>query len=147
MPALNQVTLMGNLTRDIEVKYLQSGTAVCDLGLAINERVKKGDEWVDATTFVDVTFFGRTAEVAGEYLSKGSPILVCGKLRLETWEKEGQKRSKLKVIGDSMQMLGGKRGEHDQTREESPQEYAQAPKGKADSDTGAFMGTDENCPF
>jgi single-strand DNA-binding protein len=109
MPAaLNQVNLLGNLTRDVEVKYLQSGTAVCDLGLAINERVKIRDEWTDQTTFVDVTLFGRTAEVAGEYLSKGSQVLIVGKLRLEQWEKDGQKRSKLKVIGDSLQMLGAK---------------------------------------
>lgn len=128
MPALNSVHLLGNLTRDVEVKYLQSGTAVCDLGLAINERVKRRDEWVDETTFVDVTLFGKTAEVAGEYLSKGSPVLIVGKLRLEQWEKDGQKRSKLKVVGDSMQMLGGKpRNEHNQERPERREEHSQAP--------------------
>ena len=128
MASFNQVTLLGNITRDIEVRFLQSGTAVCDLGLAVNDRVKKGDQWVDEATFVDVTLFGKQAEVAGEYLSKGSAVLIAGRLKLEQWEKDGQKRSKLKVIGEKMQMLGGRRGEHDQTREESPQEFSQAPR-------------------
>lgn len=126
MPALNQVNLVGNLTRDPEVKYLQNGTAVCDIGLAVNDRVKKGEEWVDEPVFVDVTLFGRKAEVAGEYLSKGAPVLITGKLRFEQWEKDGQKRSKLKVVADQMQMLGS-RGHASQERQETPQEYNQAP--------------------
>ena len=104
--AFNRVTLLGNLTRDTEVKYLQSGTAVCEIGLAINQRVKKGGEWVEEPVFVDVTLWGKTAEVAGEYLRKGSSVLIEGRLKLETWETEGQKRSKLKVVGQTMQMLG-----------------------------------------
>lgn len=122
MPAMNQVNIIGNITRDVEVKYLQSGTAVTELGVAINERVKRKDEWVDETTFVDVTLFGRTAEVAGEYLAKGAPVLIVGKLRLDQWEKDGQKRSKLKVVGDSMQMLGGKaKSEPEPERQPAPQ--------------------------
>ena len=128
MPNLNQVNLIGHLTRDVEVKYLQSGTAVCELGLAVNDRVKSGNEWKDYTTFVDVTLFGRSAEVAGEYLKKGAAVFVTGKLRLEQWEKDGQKRSKLKVVGDSMQMLGGKpKNEHSQERQERREEHNQAP--------------------
>ncbi|PHR94766.1 MAG: single-stranded DNA-binding protein [Blastopirellula sp.] len=111
MASFNRVILVGNLTRDVDVKYLQSGTAVTELGLAVNDRRKnQSGEWVDETTFVDVTLWGRTAEVAGEYLSKGSSVLVEGRLKLDTWETDGQKRSKLRVVGEKMQMLGAKGG-------------------------------------
>ena len=111
MASFNRVILMGNLTRDIDLKYTPSGTAVTDIGLAVNDRRKSASgEWVDETTFVDVTLWGRTAEVASEYLSKGSPVLIEGRLKLDTWETDGQKRSKLRVSGERMQMLGGRGG-------------------------------------
>lgn len=110
MASYNRVVLVGNLTRDPELRYIPSGTAVSDIGLAVNDRVKKGDQWVDETTFVDITLWGRTAEIANEYLSKGSPVLIEGRLKLDRWEKEGQKFSKLKIVGEKLQMLGG-RGE------------------------------------
>lgn len=110
MASYNRVILVGNLTRDPELRYIPSGTAVSEIGLAVNDRVKKGDQWVDETTFVDVTLWARTAEVANEYLSKGSSVLIEGRLKLDTWEKDGQKRSKLRVIGEKMQMLGGSGG-------------------------------------
>ena len=109
MASFNRVILVGNLTRDPELRYIPSGTAVSEIGLAVNDRVKKGDQWVDETTFVDITLWGRTAEVANEYLSKGSSVLIEGRLKLDSWEKDGQKRSKLRVIGDKMQMLGGRK--------------------------------------
>lgn len=110
MASFNQVTLVGNVTRDVEVKFLQSGAAVADVSIAVNDRVKRGDKWEDEVSFFDVTYFGRTAEVAGEYLQKGSSILVGGRLKQETWKKDGENRSKVKVIGDKLQMLGGKPG-------------------------------------
>jgi len=111
MASFNRVILLGNLTRDVEVRYLQSGTAVADVGMAVNDRRKgQNGEWIEETTFVDVTLWGRTAEVAGEYLSKGSPILVEGRLKYDTWEKDGQKRSKLSVVCERMQMVGAKGG-------------------------------------
>lgn len=112
MASYNRVILVGNLTRDPELRYTPSGTAVCDVGLAVNDRYKNASgEWVDEATFVDVTLWARTAEVASEYLSKGAPILVEGRLKLDTWEtNDGQKRSKLRVICERMQMLSG-RGE------------------------------------
>lgn len=110
MASFNRVVLVGNLTRDPELRYIPSGTAVSDIGLAVNDRVKRGDQWVDEATFVDITLWGRTAEVANEYLSKGSPVLIEGRLKLDTWEKDGQKHSKLKVVGERMQMLGGRSG-------------------------------------
>jgi single-strand DNA-binding protein len=110
MASFNRVILVGNLTRDIELRYIPSGMAVCDIGLAVNDRIKKDGQWVEEATFVDVTLWGRTAEIANEYLSKGSNVLIEGRLKLDTWETDGQKRSKLKVVGDRLQMLGGKGG-------------------------------------
>jgi len=111
MASFNKVILMGNLTRDPEVRYTQGGTAVSEIGLAVNDKRKdaKG-EWIEETTFVDVTLWGRTAEIAGEYLGKGSSVLVEGRLKLDSWEKDGQKRSKLRVVAENMRMLGGKGG-------------------------------------
>jgi single-strand DNA-binding protein len=110
MASFNRVILVGNLTRDPELRYIPSGTAVSEIGLAVNDRVKRNDQWVDETTFVDITLWGRTAEVANEYLSKGAPVLIEGRLKLDSWEKDGQKRSKLRVVGERMQMLGGRDG-------------------------------------
>ena len=106
---MNRVFLCGHLTRDPELKYIPSGTAVCDIGLAVNEKVKQGDEWVEVALFTEVTLWARTAEVASEFLTKGSPVLIEGRLKLDQWEdQEGNKRSKLKVIGERMQMLSSK---------------------------------------
>jgi single-strand DNA-binding protein len=111
MASFNRVILVGNLTRDPELRYIPSGTAVSEIGLAVNDRRKNANgEWIEETTFVDVTLWGRTAEVACEYLNKGSNVLIEGRLKLDTWEKDGKKNSKLRVIGESMQMLGGKGG-------------------------------------
>ncbi|MEX0700655.1 MAG: single-stranded DNA-binding protein [Planctomycetales bacterium] len=114
MASLNRVILVGNLTRDPQVRYIPSGTAVAEIGLAVNRQWfdKQSNTRKDETTFVDVTLWGRTAEVAGEYLSKGSPVLIEGRLHLDQWDDKetGQKRSKLKVVGEYMQMLGGKGG-------------------------------------
>lgn len=110
MASYNRVILVGNLTRDPELRHIPSGTAVAEIGLAINDRVKRNDQWVDETTYVDVTLWGRTAEIANEYLTKGSPLLVEGRLKLDSWEKDGQKRSKLRVVCERMQMLGSRGG-------------------------------------
>lgn len=111
MASFNKVVLVGNVTRDPELRYIASGTAVTDIGLAVNDRRKTATgEWVEETTFVDVTLWGRTAEVAGEYVTKGSPLLIEGRLKLDTWEKDGKKNSKLRVVCERMQLLGG-RGE------------------------------------
>jgi len=109
MASFNKVILMGNATRDVELRYIPSGKAVADLSLAVNNRRKSGDEWVEDVVFVDCTVWGRTAEVAAEYVKKGKPVLVEGKLIQDSWETpDGQRRTKLKVVVDSMQLLGGK---------------------------------------
>ena len=110
MASYNRVVLVGNLTRDVELRFTPQGTAVTDVSLAVNERVKRNEQWVDEVNFFDITLWGRTAEIAGEYLGKGSSILIEGRLKLDRWEQEGQKRSKIKIIGEKMQMLGAKGG-------------------------------------
>lgn len=112
MASFNKVILMGNLTRDPQVKYLASGMAVTEIGLAVNRQWfdKQSNSRKEETTFVDVTLWGRTAEVAGEYLAKGRPVLIEGRLQLDSWDdrETGQKRSKLRVVGENMTMLGGR---------------------------------------
>lgn len=112
MASYNRVILIGNLTRDPEVRYIPSGTAVSELGLAVNRTWfdKQSNSRKEETTFVDVTLWGREAEVAGEYLSKGRPVLIEGRLQLDTWEdkQSGQRRSKLRVVCERMQMLGSR---------------------------------------
>jgi single-strand DNA-binding protein len=107
MAAYNRVVLIGNITAEIDLRSTPNGTSVTDIGLAVNERRKGADgQLVEDVQFIDVTLWGRTAEVAAEYLGKGSSILIEGRLRQDTWEQDGQKRSKLKVVGERMQMLG-----------------------------------------
>ena len=118
------MTLLGNLTRDVELRQIQSGTSVCDLGLAVNDRVKRGDQWIDEVSFFDVTCWGRTAEIANEYLRKGSPVLISGRLKQGPGEKHGEKRYKVKVICDRLQLLGGKKDVESQSsprQEPTPQ--------------------------
>ena len=105
MASFNKVVLLGNLTREPK---LVANTSLAEFGLAVNDRIKRNGEWVDDVCFIDVTVFGRTAEVVQQYLHKGSSVLVEGKLKLDSWEKDGQKRSKHKIIGDRIVMTGGK---------------------------------------
>ena len=113
MASLNKVMLIGNVTRDPEVKFTPKGSAVADLGLAINRSyTNQGGEKVEEVTYVDVELWGRLAEIAGEYAKKGRPIFIEGRLRIDSWEdkQSGQKRSRLKVVGEGMQLLGGRSG-------------------------------------
>lgn len=141
MASFNRVILIGNLTRDVDLKYTASGTAVAEIGLAVNDRRKDASgNWVDETTFVDVTLWGRQAEVAGEYLAKGSSVLIEGRLKLDQWEKDGQKRSKLRVVAENMRMLGGKgqtAGGDEATPQSKPKRERQ-PVGDDDGDSIPF---------
>jgi single-strand DNA-binding protein len=113
MANLNRVFLIGNLTRDPEVRYTPKGTAVTELGLAVNRTYStEQGEKKEETTFVDVEFWGRQAEVVGEYLKKGRPVFIEGRLKLDSWDDKqtGQKRSKLRVVGEGFQFLGGREG-------------------------------------
>lgn len=107
--SLNKVFILGTLTRDPQVKFTPSGTAVCEIGLALNRRVKGRDnQWTEEATFVDVTLWGRQAEIAGEYLRKGRQAFIEGRLQLEQWDDKatGQKRSKLKVVAEELTLVG-----------------------------------------
>lgn len=112
MASLNKVMLIGNLTRDPEIKYTPKGMAIAELGLACNRRytVEATGEKREEVTFIDVTLWGRQAELAKEYLTKGRSVYIEGRLQLDTWDDKatGQKRSKLKVTGETMQFLGGR---------------------------------------
>lgn len=113
MANFNKVMLMGNVTRDIELRYTPKGTAVADIGLAVNRvRTSDGGERIEETTFVDVTLWGRTAEVAHQYSGKGKPLFVEGRLHMDSWDDKatGQKRSKLKVVADNIQLMGAPGG-------------------------------------
>jgi single-strand DNA-binding protein len=111
MASVNKVILIGNLTRDPDLRYSPKGTPVTELGLALNRRYRSGDnDWQEETTFVDVTLWGNQAETAQKYLTKGRQVYVEGRLRLDSWEDKtsGQKRSKLRVVGETIQFLGGR---------------------------------------
>jgi single-strand DNA-binding protein len=142
MASFNKVILLGNLTRDPEIRYTPKGSAVCDLGLAVN-RVYTLDsgEKREEVTFVDVVLWARLAEIAGEYLKKGRPVFIEGRLQLDTWDdkQSGQKRSKLRVIGETMQLLGsrpssgagGESGDEDRQPRSSGKTSAPPPKAAA----------------
>jgi single-strand DNA-binding protein len=162
MASFNKVVLVGNVTRDPELRYIASGTAVTDIGLAVNDRRKTATgEWVEETTFVDVTLWGRTAEVAGEYVTKGSPLLIEGRLKLDTWEKDGKKNSKLRVVCERMQLLGGRgegarggAGAAGAGKARAPartsggeEEYAPASGYDGPDDVPACGGGDDDIPF
>ena len=106
MASLNKVVLLGNLTRDPELRYTPSGTPVSTFGLAINRRFRQDDTWRDEVCYVDIVSFGRQAETVAEYLSKGSLTLIEGRLQWRSWETEdGQKRSKHEVVANTVQFL------------------------------------------
>lgn len=112
MASLNKVMLIGNLTREPEVRYTPKGSAVSDLGIAVNRTyVTDSGEKMQETTYVDVVVWSRLAEIAGQFLHKGSPVFIEGRLQMDTWEDKatGQKRSKIRVVADNLQFLGGRR--------------------------------------
>src|SRR4030081_289039 len=134
MASFNKVILLGNLTRDPEIRYTPKGSAVCDLGLAVN-RVYTLDsgEKREEVTYVDVVLWARLAEIAGEYLKKGRPVFIEGRLQLDTWDdtQSGQKRRKLRVIGETMQLLGSRPSGGGASSESSDEERPARPAGKA----------------
>lgn len=108
---MNHVSLVGRLTRDIEMRYTPNGLAVGRLALAVNRKVKKGDSWEAEASFFDVTIFGKMAEALQRYLTKGTQTAVSGELKQERWDQDGQKRSKVVIIAQDLQLLGSPRQE------------------------------------
>lgn len=150
MPNLNRVFLAGNLTRDPEVRYTPSGKAVAELGMAINRRYKGSDgSNRDETCYVRIVVWGRQAETCGEYLSKGSPLLVEGRLQYDEWEKDGQKFNRLRVVASRVQFLGSPKGGEFRDRQENGG-APQAQKDAAVSDPAPSepaLADDDNLPF
>lgn len=168
MANVNKVILIGNLTRDPEVRYTPKGTAVSDISLAVN-RVTGGSDGAERreeTTYVDITLWGRQAELAQQYLTKGRPVYIEGRLQMDTWEdkQSGQKRSKLKVVGEVMQFLGSPSGGGGGGSRPAPQQNDQQGGGYQQSDpaqspqqssppvggspaTPAFDDEDDDIPF
>lgn len=156
MPNLNRVMIMGNCTRDPEIKYTPKGTAIAQVGIAIN-RVYSTDqgERREETTFVDVELWGRQAEIAGEYLKKGRPVYIEGRLKLEAWDDKttGQKRSKMLIVGEMMQLLGGREEQSSERpagsavdrRNAPPVRPSPPPKPPADPDLDA--AEEDDIPF
>ncbi len=104
---INVVTLVGRLTRDSELKYTNSGTAVCKFSLAVNRKKRSGDQWTDEVSYFDVVLWGKQGEALQQYLSKGKQVAVSGELRQNRWEQDGQSRSKVEIIANNLQLLGG----------------------------------------
>ncbi len=161
MASYNKVLLMGNLTRDPEVRYTPKGTAIANLGLAVNRvYTMESGEQKEEVTFVDIEVWGRQAETAGQYLSKGRPVFIEGRLRLDSWEdkESGQKRNKLKVVAERVQFLGAPRAgaefkEEAPAEEKSPRSAGgrgsrpAAPAGEPDEPPAPTEQGEDNIPF
>ena len=152
MASVNKVILIGNLGRDPEVRYLPNGDAVANLNLATTEKWKdKSGEAQEQTEWHRISFFGRQAEICGEYLRKGSSIYVEGRLQTRKWtDKEGVERYSTEIRGDRMQMLGGRSGAtgFDNTAREPEPATAPSAAGKpAPKKSGGFDDLDDDIPF
>jgi single-strand DNA-binding protein len=152
MASFNKVILLGNLTRDPEIRYTPKGSAVCDLGVAVNRvYTTEGGEKREEVTYVDVVLWSRLAEIAGEYLKKGRPVFIEGRLQMDTWEdkQSGQKRTKLRVVGESMQLLGGRPGGATGASTETGEENRQSarPSAAPPKSTATAEADEDEIPF
>lgn len=132
MSDLNKVAILGNLTRDPELRYTPSGQAICNLGLASNRKYRKGEELQEEACFVDVSVWGKQGESCAQYLKKGRRVIVAGRLKWDSWDDKngGGKRSKISIVADEVHFLGdGRNGEQ--------------PKGEPDR----APGVDDDIPF
>lgn len=144
MAAFNKVILIGNLTRDPELRVTNTGLSICKLGLAVNRSytTKEGDS-KDETTYVDIDAFGKQAEILSKYMQKGKPLMIEGRLKLDQWESsEGQKRSKLGVILENFQFIGGR----DESAAQASNTYEDNPdrSSSANSDVNKVNQSDES---
>ncbi len=148
---INRVVITGNLTRDPELRSIPStGNSVCSLRIACNTRRKQGEEWVDKPNYFDVTVWGRQGENAAQYLEKGRPVAIDGRLEWREWEdKDGNKRQSVEIIADSVQFLGSREGGQGNGSRFTPQsdvpadtsDFQGAPAG------GAGTSSDDDIPF
>jgi len=144
MANFNKVFLMGNLTRDPEMKYTQSGQAVVSFGMAMNRKYRnRNNEMIEETTFVDIEGWGKQAETFNQYMRKGRPAFIEGRLKLDTWEnREGQKRSKLRVVMENFQFIGGAAGRDDSRApvHSSPRGMERGPQPSGGENSGSGDG-------
>lgn len=124
MADVNHVTIIGRLTRDAELKYTAGGQAVCKFSIAVNRRKKSGDQWIEEANFFDVVLWGKSGEAVNQYLVKGKQIAVEGELRQDRWEQDGQNRSKVEIMANNVQLLGGGQ---DRQQPSAPQPLRPAP--------------------
>ncbi len=147
MANFNRVILLGNLTRDPELRTTPKGTSVCQFGMAVNRVYRTGDsgETQEETTFVDLEAWGKQAEIISKYVSKGNPLFVEGRLKFDSWEsKEGEKRSKLKVIVENMQLMPRESSGHSASR--PAQDSAPSPR-SGSAPAAASDDIEEDVPF
>lgn len=129
---INVVSLVGRVTRDAELRYTPAGMALCNFSIAVNRSVKKGDQWTEEASFFDLTLWAKQAEGLNKYLTKGQQVGVSGSLEQQRWEKDGQKHSKVAILVDKIQLLGGQR---------------QGATGGSGPAGGAPQGADDDIPF
>ena len=152
MASLNKVMLIGNLGKDPEVRYTASGTAVASFSLATSDKIKnKNGEWEEKTEWHNITLWGRTAEVAGEYLAKGRTVYIEGRLQTRKWQdKDGRDRYTTEIVGEKMQMLGGKGEGGGSARPAAagrPSSYQQQEHSQATSYDEPSFNPDDEIPF
>lgn len=144
--SFNQVVLMGNLTRDPELRQIPSGQSVCSFSLALNRSYKNSDgDWQEVTDYVDIVAWANLGERVAQYVTKGRPVLVNGRLQSRSWEQDGQKRSKLEVVASDVTFLGGRGGESNSDNGSSSQASASPAKpASTDKDTGKSKKQDKD---
>lgn len=118
----NHVGIIGRLTRDVELTYLNTGTALAKMSIATNRSIKQNDEWKDEVSFFNVILWGKRAEALSTYLLKGKQILIAGTLKQNRWEKDGQTRSRVEIVADRIQLLGGKKQDKNQGERQEQEE-------------------------
>ena len=147
MNDINSVVIVGRLTRDVELKYLQSGTAVGEMSIAVDRRVRNGEQTVDMVSYFDATLFGKSAERLAKYLMKGKQVALTGTLKQDRWQRDGKNFSRVRILVDDMQLLGGSQSNsggqyRDRGREEGRRDsYVDQPDSYVD---GTFP---EDIPF
>jgi single-strand DNA-binding protein len=149
MADINNVTLAGRLTRDAELKYLNSGVAVLKFAMAVNARKRDASgEWLDEPNFFDVTLFGKSAEALNSYLLKGKQVAVSGELRQDRWESEGQARSRVYVLANNIMLIGGGKdgGNHERNSHAEPAERS-APAAKPKKSAPPVDDFEDDIPF
>ena len=146
MASLNRVLIIGNACRDVECRYTPKGTAVADISLAVNNSYtdKATGTKKDEVAYIDCTAWGRTAEIAGEYINKGGSCLIEGRLQMESWDDKstGQKRTKLKVVVENLQLLGGR-----ESGQKSPARQQEKPAAQVDDSGFDDGGISDDVPF